>query len=291
MSTATVGDYIITSEVMQGRHGPIPVRHYQPRGAETLSRLVWLHGGSFLGGDLDMLEADQVGRALATYGIAVTSVEYPLAPVPPEFEVAAGGLRAGVHYPIAVDEIETVFLRLQDRTRSSWALGGASAGGALAASTAVRLRAASKTSPSSLVLVYPLLHRVLPAPSPSLASQLAGAVLEPTPQEVTVMNENYLGAGRTPDEVRGAFVGDGPVDDFPPALIVDSEVDLLRASSQHFAAALIAAGNEVHYRVEPHTRHGHLNVPGAAATHTLRTIAGWLLARGPVTETNEEALK
>src|SRR3954454_20973184 len=42
-----------------GPHGPVPVRIYEPydRGPDRPC-LVWMHGGAFRGGDLDMPEAD-----------------------------------------------------------------------------------------------------------------------------------------------------------------------------------------------------------------------------------------
>lgn len=62
---------------IEGPHGPIPVRVYRPepgRRPPTPSPaagglragLVWYHGGAFIGGDLDMPEADAVARGLAT---------------------------------------------------------------------------------------------------------------------------------------------------------------------------------------------------------------------------------
>ena len=54
--------------------------------------LVWAHGGGFAGGDLDMPEADWVSRALAARGITVVSVDYALAPTPPAWAEAFGGV-------------------------------------------------------------------------------------------------------------------------------------------------------------------------------------------------------
>ncbi len=49
----------------------------EPNGAA----LVWLHGGAFMFGTLEMPEADQVGRRLSAAGITVISVDYTLAPL------------------------------------------------------------------------------------------------------------------------------------------------------------------------------------------------------------------
>ena len=38
-----------------GPHGPVPVRIYAPGSADDAPCLVWMHGGGFVGGHLDML--------------------------------------------------------------------------------------------------------------------------------------------------------------------------------------------------------------------------------------------
>jgi len=60
------------------------------------------------------------------------------------------------------------------------------------------------------------------------------------------------------------------VSGFPPTLIVDSEIDSLRASSLAFAAEL-----RVHH--VPVTRHGHLDRSGSPAQRsTLQPMTMWL---------------
>src|SRR3954466_6890634 len=56
------------------------VRVY-PAAEPTGGMLVWLHGGAFMFGTLDMPEADQVGRRLSATGTTVVSVDYTLAPL------------------------------------------------------------------------------------------------------------------------------------------------------------------------------------------------------------------
>src|SRR4051794_26056480 len=64
-----------------GPHGPVPLRMYVP---ETDSQerpcLVWMHGGAFRFGDLDMPEADRTSREVCSRaGAVVVSVDYRLA--------------------------------------------------------------------------------------------------------------------------------------------------------------------------------------------------------------------
>jgi len=52
-------------EAIPGPHGPVPVRICTPDWADDAPCLVWMHGGAFIGDDLDMPEADWVARELA----------------------------------------------------------------------------------------------------------------------------------------------------------------------------------------------------------------------------------
>ena len=115
--------------------------------------LVWLHGGGFSAGDLDMPEADWVSRGFAERGITVVSVGYRLAPNPSELTdlLDKPVVVEGVHYPVPVDEAAFAFrwAAASGLTEGPWALGGASAGGNIATGTALRLSHEAGTAPSS----------------------------------------------------------------------------------------------------------------------------------------------
>src|SRR3954451_20422518 len=66
------------NETAPGPHGPVPVRVYVPAGAATgLPCLVWVHGGAFVGGDLEMPEADWTARQICERaGAVVVSGEH-----------------------------------------------------------------------------------------------------------------------------------------------------------------------------------------------------------------------
>lgn len=248
------------------------VRVY-PATAPNGSGLVWVHGGAFAWGALDMPEADAVAQWLADRGTVVVSVDYRLAPVPPEWAENSGSEERGGHiYPAASDDVLTAWSWALAHaaelgvTSATLALGGASAGANLAVGAALRLlEAGSAALPALVLLAYPTLHAVQPAPSAELHATLEAHATGDrfTPEAIVGMYQNYLG-GDVTDAPLSAIPGTATPDDlvaFPPTFIVNSEVDDLRASGEAFAQTLRAAGCEVVSITEAGTRHGHLNEP------------------------------
>lgn len=239
----------------------------EPHGAG----LVWVHGGGFAGGDIDMPEADAVARALAARGATVLSVDYRLAP-PPEWLQAGERPRGGVHYPHASDDVIRAWswavynaARLRIDVERL-ALGGASAGANLATGAVLRLiERGFAPLPALVVLAYPTLLAVQPAPDPRLRAALDADPAADVfgPEAVRGMYLNYLG---TPLEEAPLPAVPGlatPADlaGFPPTLMINGDVDELRVSGEVFAATLAAADREIELVIEPGTVHGHLNRP------------------------------
>ncbi|WP_341996297.1 alpha/beta hydrolase [Microbacterium sp. LWH7-1.2] len=256
--------------------------------------LVWAHGGGFAFGDLDMPESDWVASSLAARGTTVISVDYRLAPVPAEWTDAATP-RSGHPYPAASDDMLAAWswvTETADRlriARDRLAIGGASAGGNLAAGATLRLiERRAEALPALVLLAYPTLLAVQPAPDAALRAALDA---QPDadrfdPEAVRGMYENYLG-GPIDGAPLGAIPGLAqPVDlaEFPPTLMVNGDVDELRVSGEAFAASLRAAGRPVEVVTEAGTEHGHLNRPHeAAASVTLDRFAARLAALSSLT--------
>ena len=270
----------------------IRIRIY-PADQPTGPVLVWAHGGGFLGGSLDMPEADETARLVAERGVSVVSVGYSLAPadllldlpdearganVPSraaiEAEIAAFGPR--VHYPVASLQLLAAFdwaVEHADELGGSGdrvAIGGASAGGNLAASAALRARDRGAATPAAVLLCYPVLHSPLPAPSADLAEALGLTPDEVDAETVRPLELNYVGDPALLAEPY-AFPGGHDLRGFAPTVIVNAGPDRLRASGEAFAAELAVAGVDVAVRQERDADHGYLNVPGHPAA--LRTIA------------------
>ncbi len=248
---------------IDGPHGSIPLRIYRPVSAGPSGvALVWYHGGGFVAGDLDMAEADLVARGLVTRtGAVVVTVDYRLC-------------LDGVHHPVPHDDAYRAYRWVKDHAARLGcspglvAVGGASAGGCLAASVALRGRDEG-VAPARVLLAYPVLHGVLPAPSAELA-RVAGSM--PTvlrfPEDVTVMlNRNYLGTDDPAQADPYAFPGHATdLRGFPPTYIENSEFDDLRSSGEEFARQLAAAGAPVELATAAGVPHGHLDAVGSALT-------------------------
>ncbi|WP_433441279.1 alpha/beta hydrolase [Nonomuraea sp. CA-141351] len=87
-----------------GDHPPVPVRVYPGTGEPGRPGLVWMHGGGFIGGSLDMPESDAVCRALAANGITCVSVGYRL--VPGFGDRRAQRAADAVRFPLPLDDCE-----------------------------------------------------------------------------------------------------------------------------------------------------------------------------------------
>jgi acetyl esterase len=246
----------VTEPVIDGPAGRVPARLYRLPGARSSeAALVWMHGGAFLFGTLDMAEAHWVGLALAARGVPVLSLDY------------RKSLR-GVHAPASSDDVLAGWrwaVGHADALGVSAAqlhLGGASAGGNLAAGVAKRLRDGAGARPASVVLAYPLLHAELPSPDAALlaAVRAAPGAANFSPEWVADMTLQHVG---DPALLRDpyAFPANGDVSGLPPTLVLNCEVDMLRSSGEAYAAQLASAGVDITLHLEAGAAHGCLNEP------------------------------
>jgi acetyl esterase/lipase len=126
----------------------VRVRLYRPRERASGAALLWLHGGGFI---LGAARADDArcGAWSREIGLAVMSVDYRLAPEHP--------------FPAALDDALAAWTWLQGAAedlgvdRGRVVIGGASAGGGLAACLGQRLHDEGGPQPAAQLLVYPML--------------------------------------------------------------------------------------------------------------------------------------
>ncbi|UQN14243.1 alpha/beta hydrolase fold domain-containing protein [Gulosibacter sp. ACHW.36C] len=245
--------------------GDLPARHYTVTGAPA-ARFVWVHGGAFVLGDLDMAESDTTARRLADIGIEVLALDYRYA-------------NARTHILDLCDDVQAGWLYAVSAlgNGSPWHLGGASAGGCLVAGVAKRLRDEGQAVPRTLTLLYPVLHAGLPDPTPELAARMEGVPPEWVYDNEAVRAFTSYAQGDAADTHPYAFPANGSLAGLPPVHLIVSELDLLRMSAELFAGQLTEDGVSFAYQVEPGAMHGHLErqVDDAGA-RSVRRIAGWL---------------
>ncbi len=147
----SLDDVVVEDRSAPGSAGApaVPVRLYRPRHARgPVPALVWIHGGGMIIGDA--VQDQRANLALVReLGIAVVSVDYRLAPEHP-FPAPLDDCYAALHWVWANgDELGI----RPDRV----AVGGASAGGGLAAGLALMAADRAEVPVVFQLLVYPML--------------------------------------------------------------------------------------------------------------------------------------
>jgi acetyl esterase/lipase len=241
---------------VDGPHGPIPVRIYRPAGdsdAAGRAALLWLHGGAFVAGSIDMNEGHMVSAELAARaGAVVVSVNYRLAV-------------GGVKYPVPLDDVVASWNWLVassaqlglDLARLS--IGGASAGGNLATAAAMRVRDEGGSLPASMLLAYPLVHYPVPPLDFDVLAEMTvlPEILRFAPDFHEWAMLKHL--GRISNAPAGVAPGNFDLHRMPAAFIAPAEYDDLRPSAELFARQLIESGVPVEVQLAEGMVHGHLD--------------------------------
>ncbi|MFL6157004.1 MAG: alpha/beta hydrolase, partial [Marmoricola sp.] len=233
------------------------IRVYRPASATgDAPALLYIHGGGLVLGsplqDEPMLKkfADELGAVVAT-------VRYRLAPEHP--------------YPAARDDCYAALLHLAARPGidpARIAVGGASAGGGLAAATVLTARDRGAPALCFQLLVYPMLDdRTAARPDPDAAYR-----------RLWGNHSNHFGWSSYLGQVPGGpaihpHAAPGRTTDFaglPPTWIGIGDLDLFHDESLAYAAGLRAAGTEVTVEVVPGAFHGFDAFAGKAVSRTFR---------------------
>jgi acetyl esterase len=225
----------------------VPVRIYVPEGDGPFGALVWYHGGGFVIGDLE--STDGTAREhCAGAGVAVVSVDYRLAPEDPfpaavddavaalEW-IAGGGAPADAH----IDP-------------SRLAVGGDSAGGNLAAVTAIAARDRG-IALRHQVLVYPVVD--LHMRHPSITDNGEGYFL--TKADMSWFMDAYTTLEQRADPMASPLLADD-LAGLAPATVVTAQYDPLRDEGDEYAERLTAAGVPVDHAQYGDMIHGFLGM-------------------------------
>lgn len=241
----------VEDRTVRGPAGEIPVRVYRPSDTPDLPVFVWLHGGGWTIGSVDV--HDPITRAIANAAqCIVVSVDYRLAPEHP--------------YPAALDDcwaaLQWVAAHASEigGDASRLAIGGDSAGGNLSAVCALLARDAGAPRLALQLLVYPVTDFL--RETPSFRDNGEGYLLEA--KQMAWFEDCYLRHG-------GVERGDWRLSPLrapslagvAPAYVVTAEYDPLRDEGEQYAEALRAAGVATTYRRYDGMIHAFFGLTGA----------------------------
>jgi acetyl esterase len=247
----------------------VGVRIYRPKSrAEPVPGVLMIHGGGFIIGSIETEHAGAAATAIQT-GAVVVSVEYRLAPEHPFPAGLHDCYRALVFLAGAADALGVDTARL--------ALLGASAGGGLAAATALLARDLGGPPLCFQMLHIPELDDRLETPS---TRTFVDSPLWNRPLAVLSW-EAYLGAGAHAADVSpyAAPARATDLSGLPPAYISTAENDPLRDEGILYALGLLQAGVSVELHQFPGTFHGSALVASAAVTQRAQQESAIVLRR------------
>jgi len=241
-----------SDHTIPGPAGALSARLFRPRDAAPgpLPVLAFYHGGGWCIGDLDT--HDPACRQLAHEArAAVFALDYRLSPEH--------------RFPAAVDDCFAALRFLAEQGGSLGldpariAVGGDSAGGNLAAVTALAARDAG-IALKAQVLIYPATDFSRARPSHDDYGE--GFLL--TREAMAWFGGNYVGPAQHRDW-RASPILAGDLSRLPPAGVICGQCDPLRDESRDYAERLSAAGNEASFHLYPGMIHGFYTMGGAIA--------------------------
>lgn len=243
---------------------------YRPElDARPLPAVLWIHGGGFVMGSAE--STDSLARAMAReVGCVVVSVDYRLAP-----EAPAPAASEDCYVALAWMHSEAAALGI-DANRI--AVGGASAGGGLAAGVAL----AARDRGIPLVyqaLVYPMLdERTGTEPNPA---SFTGEYAWTSDDNVAAWRA-YLGvepgSGSVSPYISAAHADD--LSGLPATFLAVGALDLFVHENLEYARRLITAGVPTELHVYPGAYHGFVRVPSAEVSQTHHRLLMRAVQRG-----------
>lgn len=220
----------VVNRDMQGPAGSLPLRIYTPEGDGPFPIMVFFHGSGFVVCDLDT--HDPMCRNLcAGTGCVVVSVDYRLAPEH-KFPAAPDDCLAATRWAVG-----NAGLLKGDTSRVLVA--GDSAGGNLAAVTALRCRDEGGPALAGQLLIYPVTDYHTPG-TPSYEENAEGCGLGRAGMEW--FWNHYLADPSQAAHPHASPLRANNLAGLPPAYVTTAEYDPLRDEGEYYGQALQAAG-------------------------------------------------
>lgn len=252
--------------------GGVPARLYRPPRPHGGGLLIWIHGGAWMLGGLDVVDP-LVRLLVASSGSCALSVDYRLAPEHP--------------FPAAIDDAWSATKWAASRF-DAIAVGGESAGGNLAAAVAIRARDSGIPLALQALIVPALDYAVDGAAYAEFARRYSpfggipdfGATLR---REMEFAWQTYVPDPADRDRPDAVPMRASSLAGLAPAVIVTAEHDILREEALRYAARLQSDGVTVETHDYPGQIHdfiGHLDQgrDGASAVEAvaaaIRSVLG-----------------
>lgn len=217
----------------------VPVRVYRPKGAsDDLPGILYIHGGGFCIGSAALEHGGAVQVANAV-GAVVVNVDYRLAPEHP-YPAGLDDCYAALQYLAGLDGVDA----------SRLAVHGQSAGGGLAAATALVARDRGGPALAFQSLGIPELDDRLETPS-----MVAFTDTPMWSRVQAVKSWEYYLAGQ-PADGYAAPARNEDLSGLPPAYVATCEYDPLRDEGLIYATRMLQAGVSVDLHHFPGTFHG-----------------------------------
>jgi acetyl esterase len=251
--------------------GDVPVRVYTPVNRDGLRpALLYIHGGGFVVGTLDMVDA-ACQQYADTLNVVVVSVDYRLAPEHP--------------FPVPVEDCYTALTWLANKASelgvdpARIGVAGESAGGGLAAGVALLARDRGGPALCFQYLGIPELDDRMDTPS---MTEYVDTPLWNRPKAVFSWT-SYLGdivPGSADVPIYAAPSRATDLSGLPPAVVTACQFDPLRDEDIIYAQRLMQAGVLTELRHYPGTFHGSAAVTEATITKRMHADALGDLRRG-----------
>jgi acetyl esterase len=237
----------VTARAIPGPAGPMAIRIYRPKDA-LRAALVYFHGGGWVVGSLE--GADATCRALTNRSrCVVISIDYRLAPE--------------TKFPGAVDDAYAATKWVAENASdlridpARIAVGGASAGGNLAAAVALVARDRGGPKIAFQLLTVPVAELSSKAASHREFAEGYGL----TSADMEWYGRHYVRTEADAADPRASVVR-ADLHDLPPAFVITAECDPLRDDGEAYAEKLRKLGIAARYKRYPGMFHGFMSFPG-----------------------------